>query len=82
MTNAAAGSLNELQAKKKEWEEKLKQVDKMINEGTERLGIAVKSGENDDILPYHALFDSGNKLLTECRHEMDQLHKQLESQSG
>lgn len=51
----------------------------MINEGTERLTTALKSGsgKNDDILPSQALLEAGNKLLKECRHDMELLSNLL-----
>lgn len=77
MTNDDATSVNEVQARKKECEAKQKQAEKLINEGTERLTIALQSGKNDDILPSQALLESGNKLLKECRHEMELLSNLL-----
>jgi hypothetical protein len=68
----------ELKAKKKEWEDKQTQAEKLVSEGTERLSVAVKSGKLTDILPAQALLESGNKLLKECRCEIENINKQLE----
>jgi hypothetical protein len=65
------------QTKKIEWEQKQHQAEKLICEGTERITAALKAGKMTDILPAQALLESGNKLLKECRHEIEKLNKQL-----
>lgn len=77
MTNDDATSVNEVQARQKACEAKQKQAEKLINEGTQRLAIAVQSGKTDDILPSQALLESGNKILKECRNEMELLSNLL-----
>ena len=68
-----------MQGKKREWEEKQAQAEKLINEGTERLILALKSNKISDVLPSQALLESRNQLLKQCRMEIDFLNKQLES---
>ena len=61
--------------RKKKLKEKQIQAEKMIAEGTERLGVALNSGRLQDALPAQALLESGNKMLSECRHELLLLDK-------
>ena len=68
-----------IQAKKKEFELKQEQAEKLISEGTERLTQALKSNKMDEVLPSQALLESGNQLLKECRTEIGLLNKQLEA---
>ena len=68
-----------IQAKKKEFEMKQEQAEKLISEGTERLTQALKSNKMDEVLPSQALLESGNQLLKECRTEIGLLNKQLEA---
>jgi hypothetical protein len=68
-----------MKAKKRELEEKQAQAEKLINEGTERLTMAVQSNNLTDVLPSQALLQSGNKLLQECRTEIATINKQLEA---
>ena len=68
-----------MQGKKREWEEKQAQAEKLINEGTERLTLALKANKISDVLPAQALLESGNQLLKQCRMEIDLLNKQLET---
>ena len=60
-----------MQGKKREWVEKQAQAEKLINEGTERLTLALKSNKISDVLPSQALLESGNQLLKQCRMEID-----------
>lgn len=55
-------SVTELCARKREWEEKQHQAEKLIAEGTDRLTAAVKSGKVSDVLPSQALLESGSLL--------------------
>ena len=65
------------QTKKREWEQKQQQAEKLICEGTDRSTAALKAGKMIDVLPAQALLESGSKLLKECRHEIEELNKQL-----
>lgn len=76
---AIDNQLSILQAKKRSWEEKQVQAEKLMNEGTERLTVAVKTNNISDILPSQALLESGNKLLQQCRTEIELVNKQLET---
>jgi hypothetical protein len=69
----------QLQTKKREWQDKQCEAEKLINEGTERLSAAVQSGKIADIRPSQALLESGNKLWKECRSEIDGTDKQLQA---
>ncbi len=69
--------LAQLQLKKREWVEKQKQAEKMLVEGTERLGDALKNGKLTDAIPAQALLQTGNKLLKECHKELDDCNKRL-----
>jgi len=53
------------------------QAENLICEGTERVTAALKAGKVIDVLPAQALLESGNKLLIECRNEIEELVKQL-----
>ena len=64
-------------AKKREWEEKQVQAEKLINEGTERLSLSLKANNLGDIMAAHALLESGNKLLQECRSQLHMLNEKM-----
>lgn len=51
----------------------------VVFEGTERLTGAI-DGKKDDMLQARALLESGNKLLKDCRNELENIHKTLQSQ--
>jgi len=65
------------QTKKRQWEQMQLLAETLICEGTERVTAAVKAGKMIDVLPAQALLEFGNKLLIECRHEIEELNKQL-----
>jgi hypothetical protein len=46
-----------------------------MSEGTGRLATALKNNKIEDTLPAQALLESGNKLLKDCRHELELLDK-------
>jgi hypothetical protein len=41
----ADDTVSEMQARKQEWEDKQKQAEKMINEGTEQLTVSIQTGK-------------------------------------
>lgn len=74
--------LQELHAMKSAMEEKQKNAEKLISEGTDRLTAALDDGKGQDILPARALLESGNKLLKECRQELESISKKIAGHSG
>jgi hypothetical protein len=50
---------------------KQRQAEKLISEGTERLEVLLSSGQVVNALPVQALLQSVNKLLKDCRHELE-----------
>ena len=64
---------NEIKRQRKECTDKQSRAEKMIAEGTQRLGDAIKNSKITNALPAQALLEAGNKLLQECRSEMDLL---------
>ena len=73
---------SQIASKKLAFENKQQQAEKMVTEGTERLGAALKSGKIEDGLPAQALLESGNQILKECRHELQQLNQSGAHQPG
>ena len=49
----------------------------LISEGTERLAVALSSGQVVNAIPAQALLQSGNKLLKDCRHELELINQVL-----
>jgi len=54
-----------MKEKKKKSEDKQQQAEKMISEGTDRLGTALKNNKIEEALPAQALLESGNKMLND-----------------
>ena len=73
---------SQIASKKLALENKQQQAEKMITEGTERLGAALKSEKIEDALPAQALRELGNQILKECRHELQQLNQSGAHQPG
>jgi len=65
--------VSQLKVKKKKLEKKQQQAEKMISEGTERLATALKNSKIEDAVPAQALLEAGNKMLKDCRHELEPL---------
>ena len=68
-----ADEVSQLKVIKKKLEDKQLQAEKMISEGTERLVIALKNSNIEVAVPAKALLEAGNKMLKDCRHELELL---------